>query len=312
VNAIHLCLLALLAPLLVLYRRPARALRYLRAVALGLACLVVLAPFFWLLAAIFKDKSVLNEYVFFPPLDRWSKNTINLDNFIQLFRGKRERSGSGMISMGTVSFWQYVLNSTVYATVGTMAQLFFASLGGYALAKYEFRGKGPLMVFMLGSMTIPPVLLLAPLYKMVVELRMVDSLLGLIVPGMVTAYGIFLFRQACMSVPDEMIDAGRIDGCSEFTIYYRLVMPLVRPMTAAFCLMSFLWHWNAFFAPNVFLHSSENLTLPVVLNKYISDYGQEYGVFLTGTALAMVPPAVLFFVLQREFISGLTSGAVKG
>jgi ABC-type glycerol-3-phosphate transport system permease component len=310
-NTIHLALLVLLAPILLLYRRPKLAFRYARGLALGLACLVVLAPFFWLAAAVFKDKSVFNEFVFFPPLEQWSGKTINLDNFAQLFQGGRRGAG-GTVSSGTIPFWQYVLNSTVYATVGTVVQLFFASLGGYALAKYEFRGKSALMIFMLGSMTIPSVLLLPPIYKMVVDLGMVDSLLGLIVPGMVTAYGIFLFRQACVTIPDEMIDAGRIDGCSEWTVYYRLVMPLVRPMSAAFCLMSFLGHWNAFFAPNVFLHSPENLTLPVVLNKYVSDYSQDYGIFLAGTAIAMVPPALLFFALQKEFISGLTSGAVKG
>jgi multiple sugar transport system permease protein len=310
-NTIHFVLLALLAPMFVLYRRPALLARYARALALGIACLVVLAPFFWLLAAIFKDKSVFNEYVFFPPLREWSRQTINLDNFVQLFRGGK-RGTQGTISSGAISFWQYVLNSAVYSTVGTVVQLFFSSLGGYALAKYDFRGKGLLMTFMLGSMTIPSVLLLAPLYKMIVDLGLVDSILGLIVPGMVTAYGIFLFRQACMTIPDEMLDAGRVDGCSEWTIYCRLVMPLVRPMSAAFCLMSFLWHWNAFFAPNVFLHSPENLTLPVILDKYISDYSQDYGIFLAGTAVAMIPPALLFFVLQKEFISGLTSGAVKG
>ena len=309
-NALHFVLLSLLAPLLVLYRRPAKALRYLRGVLLGVACLVVLAPFLWLVAAIFKDKTIFNEYVFFPPLAEWSSKTINLSNFDQLFHGRRGVEGT--ISLGNVSFWQYILNSTVYATVGTVLQLFFSSLGGYALAKYQFRGKGPLMVFMLGSLTIPSVLLLAPLYKMAIELRMVDSLFGLILPWMVSAYGIFLFRQACMNIPDEMLDAGRIDGCSELAIYFRLAMPLVRPMAAAFCLMSFLSHWNAFFAPNVFLHNQENLTLPIVLNMYINDYSQDYGVFLAGTAVAMIPPAVLFFALQKEFISGLTAGAVKG
>ena len=214
--------------------------------------------------------------------------------------------------MGNVSFWQYILNSTVYATVGTVLQVFFASLGGYALAKYQFRGKAALMLFMLGSLTIPSVLLLAPLYKLAIDLHLVDSLAGLIVPWMVSAYGIFLFRQACVSIPDEMLDAGRIDGCSEIGIYFRLAMPLVRPMAAAYCLMSFLWHWNAFFAPNVFLHNQENLTLPIVLNMYINDYSQQYGVYLAGTAIAMIPPAVLFFALQKEFISGLTAGAVKG
>ena len=168
------------------------------------------------------------------------------------------------------------------------------------------------MAFMLGSMMIPDVLLLAPLYKMVVDLGMVDTLVGLILPKMVSAYGIFLFRQACMSIPGEMIDAGRVDGCSELGIYYRLAMPLVRPMAAVFCLVSFLAHWNAFFAPSIFLHSQDNLTLPVVLNLYLSTYESNVGVFLAGTALAMIPPAILFFALQREFISGITSGAVKG
>lgn len=308
-NAYHLALLLLAFGFVVLLvadrRRPRLALVYARWVLLGLASVLVLSPFVWLIAAIFKDRSVFNEYVFFPPLGEWSRRTLNLDNFVELFRGKDS-------IQGTVYFWQYVLNSTVYASVSTCLQLFFASLAGYALAKYEFRGRNVLMVFMLGSMMIPSVLLLAPVYKMAVDLGMVDSLWGLILPGMVSAYGIFLFRQACVNVPKEMLDAGRIDGSSEFMIYWRLVMPLVRPMTAAFCLVSFLGNWNAFFMPNVFLHSQDKLTLPIILNLYIGQYTNDYGVFLAGTALAILPPAVLFFALQKEFIGGITSGAVKG
>jgi ABC-type glycerol-3-phosphate transport system permease component len=109
-----------------------------------------------------------------------------------------------------------------------------------------------------------------------------------------------------------MIDAGRVDGCSELGIFYRLVLPLVRPIAAAFCLVSFLAHWNAFFAPNVFLQSEDKLTMPIILNLYLDQYQHNYGVFLAGTALAMIPPAILFLALQKEFIAGLTSGAVKG
>lgn len=286
-------------------RRPAAALRYARwAVLLG-ASAAVLAPFVWLLAAIFKDKSVLNQYLFFPPLESWSRSTMNLQNFAELFRAKPSLQGP-------ISFWEYLLNSTVYTTVSVVLQLFFSSLAGYALAKYRFRGKGALMLFMLGSMMIPSVLLLAPMYKIIVAFGLVDSLWGLILPYMVSAYGIFLFRQACLSIPDEMLDAGRVDGCSELGIYYRLAMPLVRPVAAAFCLVSFLAHWNAYFAPNVFLHSEDKLTLPIVLNLYLYQYQNDYGVFLAGTALAMLPPAILFLALQKEFIAGLTSGAVKG
>jgi multiple sugar transport system permease protein len=308
-HPLQLLLLAIFAIFVVLYasspRRPQLAFRYARWALLGLASVAVLAPFFWLLTAIFKDRTVLNEYVFLPPPSEWSRETINLDNFVELFSGKSS-------VQGTVYFWQYVLNSTVYATASTCSQLFFASLAGYALAKHKFRGKRALMVYMLGSMMIPSVLLLAPVYKMAVDLGMVDTLWGLILPYAVSAYGIFLFRQACMSVPDEMLDAGRVDGCSEFRIYYSLVMPLVRPMAAAFCLFSFLFHWNAFFAPNIFLHSQDKLTLPIILNLYVNQYVDNYGVFLAGTALAIVPPAILFFALQKEFVSGLTSGAVKG
>jgi ABC-type glycerol-3-phosphate transport system permease component len=308
-NALQLILGVLGAVFLLLWlqspKNPRRALVYARWTVLGLASVAVLSPFVWLLAACFKDRSVLNEYVFFPPLAEWSSKTMNLHNFERLFEGRASVQGK-------VYFWQYLLNSTMYATLSTSAQLFFSSLAGYALSKYEFVGKKLLMGYMLGSMMIPGVLLLAPIYAMAVDFKIVDSLFGLMLPGLVTAYGIFLFRQACMAIPNELIEAGRIDGCGEFGIYWRLVMPLVRPMAAAFCLVSFLGNWNSFFSPNVFLHSQDKLTLPVVLNLYITQYQNEYGVFLAGTALAMLPPAVLFFALQREFISGLTSGAVKG
>ncbi len=308
-NALQVVLLVSVAVFVLLwarnYRAPRPAIRYARFVALCVTAIAVLAPFVWLIAAVFKDRTVLNEFVFFPPLGRWSHATMNLDNFKRLFEGRNS-------PQGRVYFWQYVLNSTFLATVSTCIQLFFSSLAGYALAKFDFAGKKPLMGFMLGSMMIPGVLLMAPVYQMAVGMGLVDRLWGIIVPGMVSAYGIFLFRQGCMSVPSELIDAGRIDGCSEFGIYYRLVMPLVRPMSAAFCLVSFVGNWNAFFGPSVFLHSQDKLTLPVALNLYVSQYENDYGVFLTGTLLAMLPPAILFFALQKEFISGLTSGAVKG
>src|SRR5262249_11998743 len=170
----------------------------------------------------------------FPPLSKW-RETMSLYNFHELFEGRPSVRGS-------VYFWEYLLNSTVVATVTTTLQIFFSSLAGYALAKFEFRGKTPLTLFMLGSMMIPSVLLLAPLYKMVVDLGLVDSLAGVIIPIMVSTYGIFLFRQACVSVPNEMLDAARLDGCSELGIYFRVVMPLVRPMAAAFFLVPFLAH----------------------------------------------------------------------
>lgn len=282
-----------------------RLLTALRFTVLCGVAAAVLAPFAWLVAAAFKDKAYLNEYLFFPPLSEWSGKTMNLDNFRTLFAGDPT-------IQGTVYFWQYLLNSVFLATVTTLVQLVFCSAAGYALAKFEFRGKRALMTFMLVSMMIPGALLFAPIYELMVKLHLVDTFTGLILPTIATAYGCFLFRQACLAVPDEMIDAGRIDGCSELRIYLTLVMPLVRPMSAAFCLVTFLGTWNAFFGPSVFLHTQSQLTLPVILNRYIGVYTNQYGVFLAGTLLAIVPPAILFFALEKEFISGLSTGSVKG
>jgi multiple sugar transport system permease protein len=305
-SVFHVAMLILAAIFLGLYvRARGTATRYARRVLLSLAGCAVLAPFLWLVAAIFKDASVLNEYLFFPPLAKWSRETMNLGNFRELFAPRPSLRGP-------IYFWEFALNSTVFATVTTTLQIWFSSMAGYALAKYDFRGKGALTLFMLGSMMVPAVLLLAPLYKMVVDMGLVDTLPGLILPIMVSNYGIFLFRQACLSIPNEMIDAARLDGCSELGAYFRVVMPLVRPMAAAFCLVAFLANWNAFFTPSIFLLSDDKLTLPVVLKLFLGEFRRHQGVFLAGTALTMLPPAVLFFALQKEFISGLTSGAVKG
>ncbi len=286
-------------------RDPQPALTYLRYIVLAGVAFFILAPFLWLIAAAFKDPSVLNESVFLPPIGEWSRETLNFKNFRELFATRETLQGS-------VSFWLYIANSIFLAGASTTMQLLFSSLAGYALAKFAFPGKKALMGFMLGSMMIPGVILLAPTYEIIVQIGWIDTYWALLVPGAVSIFGIFLFRQAMLGVPSELIESGRMDGCGEFRIYYELVMPLVRPMSGAFCLVAFLGAWNSFIAPNVYLSSQNKLPLPVILNQYVGEYSQQYGVFLAGTLLAIIPPAILFFALQKEFVSGLTTGAVKG
>ena len=284
---------------------PKVAWAYLRYAVLAAVAFVILAPFLWLIAAAFKDPAVLNEYVFLPPVSEWSAETINLKNFRELFAPTETLQG-------IVYFWLYIANSLFLAGATTIVQLVFSSLAGYALAKFQFAGKRVMMAFMLGAMMIPGVILLAPTYEIIVRIGWVDTYWALIVPGAVSIFGIFLFRQAMLGVPNDLIESGRMDGCGEFRIYLQLVMPLVRPMSGAFCLVAFLGAWNSFIPPNVYLSSQSKLPLPVVLNQFVGEYSQQYGVFLAGTLLAIIPPAILFFALQREFISGLTTGAVKG
>lgn len=285
-------------------RRPLLALRFARYAVLCFVAAIFLSVFVWLACAAFKDKRVLMEYTFLPPFGQWL-DTLNLDNFRKLFVPR-------LTLQGEVSFWQYVLNSLFLASAATVLQMFFCSLGGYALAKFQFRGRRHLMLFMLGSMMLPSMLFLAPTYHLMVKLNWIDSYAALLVPGAASAFGIFLFRQAMVGVPDSLIEAARVDGASEFHIYYRIVLPLVQPITAAFCLIVFLGQWNTFVGTQVFIQTGYKLTLPVVLTQYVTQFSEDYGIYLAGTFLSILPVAVLFLALQREFISGLTSGAVKG
>jgi ABC-type glycerol-3-phosphate transport system permease component len=278
------------------------ALGYARFAALALIGTVMLMPFAWLICSSFKPQPF--ESMLLPPPSQISSKTVNLENFKTLFANKDT-------AQGPVSFWRYIANSAFLASTATFLSLVFSSMGGYALSKYKFAGRAPLVIFMLASWTIPGVALLAPNIQVIWKLGWMDTYWALLVPGCVSVFGIFLYRQAILGVPDDLIEAGRVDGCGEFRIYLQLVMPLVRPMTGAFCLITFLGAWNSFLGPNIFLQSQVKLPLPVVLNQYIGEYNQQYGVFLAGTLLAIIPPAVLFLALQREFIAGLTSGAVK-
>jgi len=304
-NGVRLTLLALAAVFVLLLPISRRAAsRFGRLALLLVVGTVIMLPFVWLVCAAFKDKDVLNEYTFLPPPAKISSQTINLNNFRNLFEDKQT-------VQGPVSFWRYVCNSIFLASAGTLFLLAISSMGGYALAKYRFRGRATTLTFMLASLAIPSVALLAPNYEVIWRIGWMDTYKAIIIPAATSVFGIFLFRQAMLRVPDDVIEAGRIDGCSEFRIYLTLAMPLVRPMTAAYILISFLAAWNAFLWPNIFLQTQRKLTLPVVLAQYIVVYQQQYGVFLAGTLLAIIPPAVLFLILQKEFISGLTSGAVK-
>lgn len=334
-NALHVLILIVVlffGPLYLISRK--LAWTYARVAALLGVSAIMLLPFVWLVCAAFKDKAVMNDYTFVPPPSKWVGDHVreqvgNKTELVKLstattqpkpdevihggvnFNNYRELFAPKETAQGPVSFWRYIVNSLFLASTSTVVSLFFCSLGGYALAKYRFRGRGALLTFMLASLMVPGVVFLVPNWEIIYRIGWMDSYRGLIIPGAVGAFGMFLFRQAMLDIPTDLIEAGRIDGCGEFRIWFSLVMPLVRPMIGAFCLISFLGNWNGFLGPSIYLQTQYKLTLPVVLNQYIGVYAQQYGVFLAGTLLAIVPPAILFLALQREFISGLQSGALK-
>lgn len=255
--------------------------------------LIFLAPIVYLVAATVKETADFNRYSFFPPRDR-----MTLVNFASLFR--------------QVDFLRFLLNSLFVTCTTVTLQLLVASLGGYALACYRFRGQQAILLVVLSAMMIPAPVMLAPLYELLFHLRLIDTHAGLIVPGLVNVLGLFLFRQAMINVPIDLIQAGRVDGASEFGIYWHVALPVVRPTVGAFTLIAFMGSWNSFLWPQVVLQSSDLFTLPIALNQLVGLYHDDYGALMAGTFLAILPVVLLFFLLQKEFISGITEGAVKG
>lgn len=259
-----------------------------------LAAALALIPFVWLFAATVKTNDDLFTHTFFPP----DLTRLTLRNFVDLFT--------------TVPFARYLLNTVFITCTAVTVQLFLSSLAGFALAKYEFKGKKAIYFLMLATMMIPGQVTLAPAYELLYRMGLVDTYAGLIIPSAVSVFGIFLFERALRQIPDELVHAARIDGCTEFSIYWNVVMPIARPMIGAFCLVGFMGTWNSFLWPQILLHSKERYTLPIGLNQMLGLYTQQYGMLMAGTFLSVLPVIVLFFLLQREFVAGLTAGAVKG
>jgi ABC-type glycerol-3-phosphate transport system permease component len=242
------------------------------------------------------------------------RGTLRPEEVERLNRALLEAAYPQLVGRGLAGlpFTRYLMNSLFITSAVVLVQVFFSSLGGFALAKYEFRGKRAIMAVMLLTMMVPAPVLLAPLYELIYTFGLMDRHLGLIVPAAVSVFGMFLFRQAMLAVPDELLEAARLDGCSEFGLYWRIALPVSRPMVGAFCLIAFMGTWNAFLWPQIILHTRERFTLTVGLTQLVGTYTEQYGVMLAGTLLAILPAMALFFILQREFISGLTAGAVKG
>lgn len=266
--------------------------RILFYLVLGSLAFLVLVPLLWLVAAATKTNNDLFHYTFFAP-------TLTGESFVKLVQ-KSEMLPRGLI------------NSAFLATSTVCIQLLFSSLAGFALAKYEFKGKKTLVVLMLATMMIPGQLTMAPLYELLHRLGLVDTYLGLLIPGAVSVFGIFLFRQSIVQVPDELLQAARIDGCSEFEIYWNIVMPVSRPMIGAFSLMAFMGSWNSFLWPQIILHNKDLFTLPIALNQLRGAYDNEAGMLMAGTLVSVIPVVLIFLALQKEFMAGLTAGAVKG
>lgn len=211
----------------------------------------------------------------------------------------------------TVPYNRYFVNSVFIATASTLLTLFFCSLGGYAFAKYQFRGQKILFGILLASMMVPFQVLLVPLFGLMYDIGWLNSYKAIIIPFSVGAFGVFLMRQFIVTIPSELLDAARIDGCSEFGIYYRIVLPIIKPALGALTIYSFLGSWNGYLWPLIILRDEVKYTLPIGLANLVGTYRQDYGMLMAGTLLSLMPIVILFLAMQREFVQGITLGSVK-
>lgn len=259
-------------------------------------------PFAWLLCAAFKTNADIFTSNFLPPGDglfgvAWERLT--LVNFGRLFTE---------LGLGNA-----MVNSVFLASTSALLATFCCALAGYALAKFRFAGRDLVLAAVLAALVIPGPLLLAPGYKLLFDLGLLDSYAGLLLPGAAPAFGVFLFRQAMLNaVPATLIESARIDGAGEIRIFFTIVVPLVRPMIGAYLIIVFLGSWNNFIGPQIVLQESSAFPLSVAMNQLRGLYGTDYGLVMSGTLISIAPVLALFLLLQKEFISGLTSGAVKG
>ena len=259
-------------------------------------------PMVWMVTTAFKSLGDQGGSLFLPPGDgffgiAWDRLT--LVNFTTLFNEAR---------LGVA-----LVNSVFLSSVVAIGATICCAAGGYALARFTFRGRAAVTTLVLGALIIPPPLLLAPTYELLYHLGLLDSYLGLLLPAFAPAFGVFLFRQATIqSVPRELLEAARIDGCSEMRTFFVIVLPLLRPMVGAFVLITFLAWWNNFIGPQVVLQSPEKYPLAVAIAQLKGNYYQDYGLQMAATLVSVAPVMILFLMLQKDFIAGLTAGAVKG
>jgi multiple sugar transport system permease protein len=208
--------------------------------------------------------------------------------------------------------WNWAANSLLIALSVSVFHIFFDTLSGYAFAKKRFPGRKILFGMIISTLLIPPQVTLVPLYLLVRQYGLINNIWGVILPGFADVFGIFLMRQYIQTLPTELEEAARIDGCSEPGIFWRIILPLSKPAIAALAIFTFVRSWNAFLWPLIVLQKTATYTLPVGVASLQEEFVVDYGIIFAGAALAAVPMIIFFLLFQRYFIEGVRLGALKG
>ncbi|MEZ2391223.1 carbohydrate ABC transporter permease [bacterium RCC_150] len=254
--------------------------------------LMVIAPVVWAAMSSFKTQTELAQ----TPPTLWP-NQPTLDNYTT--------------GLQAFDFARYLTNSLIVTIAATVLTLAVNSMAAYALSKYNFRGRTVLFLIILSTIMIPLQVILLPVYQVVSSFGMVNSLWGLIIPPAATPTGVFLLRQYMLTLPDEMIEAARIDGAGEFKIFLRIILPLSRPALAVVAIFSVIWRWNDFLWPLIVAQDESKQTLPVAIARFASQQAIPFNQILAVSVVTIIPIIVIFLFLQRHIIAGLAQGSIK-
>jgi multiple sugar transport system permease protein len=271
--------------------KPPRVGRVIAWTLLLMGGIAMVMPFVFMLATSLKDNSEIYELNLLP-------RAPTLDNYAHILTHSL--------------FLRWFLTSLSVAVITTLSVLFFDSLVGYTLAKFRFRGRGLVFIAILSTLMIPTEMLVIPWYVMAKNLGWLDSIWGIMFPGMITGFGVFLMRQFFQGVPDELIDAARIDGLNEFQIFWEVALPLVTPALSALAIFVFLGNWTAFLWPLIVTTSPKLYTIPVGLASMSGEFGTDWEMIMTGSSLATIPTLLVFILLQRNIIRGIMLTGLKG
>jgi alpha-1,4-digalacturonate transport system permease protein len=256
-------------------------------------CIVFLTPVLWAVLSAFQPPRSL--FVFPPNFD---PRGFSLVNFRAVF------------ATGDVP--RYALNSLIVATSSSLITVIASSMAGFALAKYRFLGRQFIFMVIVSVLLIPLQVLMVPVFLILKTLGWINTLIGIIIPPAATATGTFMMRQYIVGIPDELLEAARIDGASDWRIYCRIILPLSAPALGAVGILSFTWRWNDYLWPLIVINNQQNYTLQLSLANLVGTNTVEWGTLLAYATLAMIPVLVVFICFQRYFLKGSLTGAVKG
>ncbi|WP_053358320.1 MULTISPECIES: carbohydrate ABC transporter permease [unclassified Fictibacillus] len=272
-------------------RRTASGQQWVTGIILALGGFLVSIPFIWMILSAFKPEM---EVMQIPPT--FLPHEFTLENFTNLFEN--------------MNFTVYLRN-TIIVVLCSFAGLFLNAMAGYAFAKYQFKGREKLFYLVLATMMIPGQVTMIPVYLILNQLHLTNTMAGIVLPGLVGAFSIFLFRQFMSTIPDELLEAARLDGASEFRVFIQIILPISKPILAVQGILTFIAGWNSFLWPLIIANDEKLYTLSVGLSLLKGQYGGNFALQMAGSTFMVVPIVIIFMLFQKHIIEGYTISGMK-